>query len=45
MIKLFNRTYLEVSIDVHNETSFEYIVEKFYANIFTKPKNEYSKAT
>jgi len=25
--------------------AFEYIVEKFYANVFTKPKSEYSKAT
>lgn len=35
----------QVPYTVVKFVAFEYIVEKMYANIFTKPKNEYSKAT
>lgn len=35
----------QVPYTVVKFVAFEYIVEKFYQNIFTKPKNEYSKAT
>lgn len=35
----------QVPYTVVKFVAFEYIVEKFYQNIFTKPKNEYSKVT
>jgi len=35
----------QVPYTVVKFVSFEYIVEKMYQKVFTKPKNEYSKAT
>jgi solute carrier family 25 (mitochondrial phosphate transporter), member 3 len=35
----------QVPYTVVKFVAFEYIVEKFYQKVFTKPKNEYNKAT
>jgi solute carrier family 25 phosphate transporter 3 len=35
----------QVPYTVVKFVAFEYIVEKFYQKVLTKPKNEYSKAT